>query len=246
MSPLPAGVRAVLLDIEGTTTTLSFVTHVLFPYARAHLRAYLEEHAETEHHARLIDRLAAEHHAALGAGDPPPQWVGAPPALRLASAARFADWLMSRDSKSTPLKELQGLIWERGYQSGALAGEVFPDVPRALRRWQADGVSASIYSSGSVLAQQLLFRHSVAGDLTPLLHRHFDTSVGGKRDAESYRRIAHRLEQPAAAVLFLSDVPGELDAAREAQLSTCLVARPGNAPLPDTTCYRVVRTFDEL
>jgi enolase-phosphatase E1 len=246
VSPLPPGVRAVLLDIEGTTTPLTFVTEVLFPYARVNVRAYLERHAAADDHARLFESLAREHHAADSRGDVPPPWVDSSPSLRSASAAAFADWLMDRDSKSTPLKELQGLLWEQGYRTGALVGEVFPDVATALRRWRANGVSASVYSSGSVLAQQLLFQHSSAGDLTPLLHRHFDTTVGAKRDAESYRRIARLLERPADAMLFLSDVPGELDAAREAGLATCLVVRPGNAPVTEPERYLVVRSFDDL
>ena len=142
---------------------------------------------------------------------------------------------MDRDRKSTPLKILQGKLWEGGYQRGELVGEVFTDVPRALARWQAEGVQVGIFSSGSVLAQQLLFRHSSAGDLTPFLRWYFDTTTGKKADSDSYHRIAAAMNMLPESIVFLSDIVAELDAARDAGLPTRLSIRPGNAPPPSGT-----------
>jgi enolase-phosphatase E1 len=246
VSPRPAGVGAVLLDIEGTTTPLAFVTQVLFPYARAHLRSHLDQHAASELHMSLLARLRQEHQVSLERDEAPPAWTDGPAGARVASAVAFADWLMDRDRKSTPLKELQGLIWEDGYQRGALLGQVFPDVPQALRRWRHQQLQACIYSSGSVLAQRLLFRYSSAGDLTPLLHSFFDTNIGAKIESGSYRRIAQHLGRPAGTILFLSDAPRELDAARDAGMHVRLVIRPGNAPLSGGEEYSAVHGLDEI
>jgi enolase-phosphatase E1 len=153
---------------------------------------------------------------------------------------------MDGGSKSTGLKELQGRIWEEGYRRGDLVAEVFPDVPRALARWRDRGIPVGIFSSGSVLAQQLLFRHTEAGDLTPFLRWYFDTHIGPKRDPESYRRIAGEAGHPAGAMLFVSDVSAELDAARDAGMQVRLAIRPGNPEQPGVDQYAVVTTFDEL
>ena len=228
-------IRAVLLDIEGTTTPISFVYEVLFPYARRHLRRYVEQHAASPEHAPLYDRLRDEHASDRAAAE------GVPPSI-----LAYLEWLMDRDRKSTALKSLQGLIWEEGYRSGDLVGEVFADVPAALARWGAQRIDAGIFSSGSVLAQQLLFRHSSAGDLTPLLRWHFDTTTGPKTDPESYRRIAAAMGIPAASVLFVSDIAAELDAARTAGMQTRLSIRPGNRPPPPGHGHTEIRTFDEL
>jgi enolase-phosphatase E1 len=154
--------------------------------------------------------------------------------------------LMAQDSKSTALKEVQGLIWEQGYLSGELVGEVFDDVLPALRRWRQQGIEAGIFSSGSVLAQKLLFRHSSSGDLTRFIRWHFDTTTGPKADPESYRRIASRIGAPPATVLFASDVVSELDAALEAGMQTVLCIRPGNKELPAGHSHPVIHSFDEL
>ena len=141
---------------------------------------------------------------------------------------------------------LQGRIWEQGYAAGELVGEVFDDVPPALKRWREQGIGVGIFSSGSVLAQRLLFRHSTAGDLTSLLSWHFDTTVGAKTEAESYRRIASRIDVPASTVLFVSDVVAELDAARDAGMQTALCLRPGNPNQPGEHSHPAVRDFREL
>ena len=201
--------RAILLDVEGTTTPIDFVYGRLFPYARNHLRRYLDANG------------------------------------RSAEFGRF-DALMNQDSKDSDLKELQGCIWEEGYRSGELAGEIFDDVPRALKRWQDERIGVGVFSSGSVLAQKLLFRHSSAGDLTPFLEWHFDTAVGPKTDAKSYERIAALIGMPPSRITFVSDLVRELDAAYAAGLHTALSLRPGNSAQPDGHRHPVIRSFDEL
>lgn len=243
-APAPSGIRAILLDIEGTTTPIAFVFETLFPYARAHLRDHLDTHAASSEYGALLDRLREEHHADSGEGVPP--WHDTSAAERRQSAVRYCDWLMDRDRKSTALKDLQGRIWEEGYARGELVGQVFPDVPPALERWHQAGIQTGIFSSGSVRAQQLLFRHSSAGDLTRFLRWYFDTTTGAKSDPASYRRILAEMTLPPAAVLFVSDVTSELDAAGRAGLRTRLAMRPGNPPQPRERAHRPIRTFGEL
>jgi 2,3-diketo-5-methylthio-1-phosphopentane phosphatase len=244
--PEAASAGAILLDIEGTTTPLAFVTDVLFPYARKHLRSHIEEHAGAAGYTELVAALRAEHASAHAGGDVVPGWPDEPQPARLAAVAGFVEWLMDRDRKSTPLKELQGRIWEEGFRRGELVGEVFPDVAPALERWRNDGVYVGIYSSGSALAQRLLFGHSSAGDLTGFLQGYFDTRMGPKVDSDSYRRIASAIGLPAGDVTFLSDVTRELDAARAAGMQVRLVVRPGNTPVPPDHGYMVIRSFEEL
>ena len=242
----PTRIEAILLDIEGTTTPIAFVVDVLFPYARTHLRRHLEELAASPVHASLLDQLRTERAGDQRAGEPVPAWVDTPPAARLESAASYAEWLMDRDRKSTPLKILQGTLWEEGYRRGELVGAVFADVPPALARWHAAGVQVGIFSSGSVLAQQLLFRHSSAGDLTPFLRWFFDTTTGKKADRDSYQRIASAMNVRPESIVFVSDVVVELDAARDAGLSTRLSIRPGNAPPPLLHDHPAIQTFGEI
>ena len=242
----PAGVQAFLLDVEGTTTPIAFVVEKLVLYARAHLRHYVEPNATAPEYARLFELLREEHARDREAGQPVPAWVDTPMAARLASVVGYLEWLMDGDRKSTALKDLQGRVWEEGYRLGELQGDVFADVPRALERWRAQRLAIGIFSSGSVLAQQLLFRHSTAGDLTGHLRWYFDTTIGGKMEADSYRRIAAAMAIPPQAVLFISDAVRELDAARAAGMQTRLSVRPGNAPPPDGPGHAVVRTFDDV
>jgi enolase-phosphatase E1 len=213
-----AAVRAVLLDIEGTTTPLTFVHDVLFPYARRRLKDYLRDMRDAPETGEVARLLTAEHAADLIRAERPPALISGRDDDALASLAIYAEWLMDRDRKSPGLKLLQGLIWQRGYQDGVLRGQVFPDVPAAIRRWRAAGTDVAIYSSGSELAQRLLFASTPQGDLTPLLCGFFDTRVGPKTSADSYRRIAGALGRQPDEILFISDSPAELDAARAAGL----------------------------
>lgn len=233
------GVRALLLDIEGTTTPIEFVTRVLFPYARAHAFDFLERHAGEAGVRDDVASLAAEHADDARAGCGPPPWSGTEQ-----SVVAYVHFLMDQDRKSTGLKSLQGRIWQEGYASGALRGEVFADVPPAFQRWRRQGRAVAIFSSGSVLAQKLLFAHSTAGDLTGAIRAFFDTTTGPKREPESYRRIAEALEMAPGAALFLSDVGAELDAARAAGLRTALCVR-GQAR-PEAAAHPVVTTFDAV
>jgi enolase-phosphatase E1 len=234
---------AVLLDVEGTTTSVSFVYDVLFPFARARLDAFLSSRGASDPLVREdVARLADERRAEAEPGAP--EWRDATPEAVAVSAAAYAAWLMDRDRKSTGLKSLQGRIWEEGYRTGEIAGHVYPDVRPALERWRAEGRAVAIFSSGSVLAQRLLFAHTPEGDLTPWIAAHFDTTTGPKREAESYRRIAGTLGVAPASVLFVSDVAAELDAARAAGLHTALCVRSGEPP--PAADHPVVRTLDGL
>jgi enolase-phosphatase E1 len=238
----PPGVRVVLLDVEGTTTAVAFVHDVLFPYARARLGEFLRTAATKPSIRDDVAMLFGEWRAEKEPGAP--GWRQDTGDQVLASAAAYAAWLMDRDRKSTALKSIQGQIWEGGYRSGQIRSHVYPDVRPALERCRARGRSIAIYSSGSVLAQRLLFAHTTEGDLTPLIDDFFDTTTGPKREAESYRRIADALRVAPASVLFVSDVAAELDAARAAGLRTALCLR-SSAP-PAAAEHPVLRTFDEL
>jgi enolase-phosphatase E1 len=241
----PRGVRAVLLDIEGTTTPMAFVHEVLFPFARTRLAEYLSGHWREPGTDEIREKLADEHAADRARGEQPPVLVTADETDAVRSAAAYAAWLMDRDRKSPGLKQLQGLIWEDGYRAGALRGQVFADVPAAIRRWAAAGVRIGIYSSGSEQAQRRLFESTEHGDLTPVIEAFFDTAVGAKVEAPSYGRIAAALNCPSSQILFVSDVPKELTAAREAGMAVALSLRPGNPPV-DVTGFETVRTFDEI
>jgi enolase-phosphatase E1 len=234
-------VRAILLDIEGTTTPVAFVYEVLFPFARQHLRSYLRDPAHRETVCDVLARLRVEWDGDAAARAALPAWREADPE----SAAAYVDWLMARDVKSPALKLLQGHIWEGGYRSGALRGQVFPDVPPAFARWRGEGVTVAIYSSGSVLAQQLLFGATAAGDLTSFISAFFDTGVGAKRRPDSYRTIAAALQCAGAHILFVSDTPAELDAARTAGFQVALAVRPGNQPV-DYPEADTIRTFEQI
>ena len=210
--------RGLLLDVEGTTTSISFVYETLFPYARQKLRAFLQEHATDPEVIEASLAIVRETGAASLAEFQRQRLE--PNALEKEVLRR-----MDADDKSTGLKQLQGLIWRAGYERGELRGHVYPDVPVAFKAWAAQGADIRIYSSGSVEAQRLLFSHSTAGSLESYLRGHYDTRIGGKRSAESYGRIVNDIGREASAVLFFSDVVEELDAAREAGLATVLVRR---------------------
>lgn len=228
-------VRGILLDIEGTTTPIAFVHDVLFSYARDHVREFLPANADTEDVRADVALLRDEHADDVKQNRNPPALV-----------ADYVEWLIEHDRKSTGLKSLQGKIWRQGYQDGSLKAQVFPDVAPAFERWRQRGLSINIFSSGSVLAQKLLFAHTEAGDLTTFIDDYFDTNVGKKGDAESYRRIAEKMKFPAGEILFVSDVIEELNAAHEAGMKTVLSIREGNAPQNNDKQYPLVYSFDHI
>ena len=222
--------RAYLLDIEGTTTPVDFVYQTLFPLARRALPEYVHNSllapaaaATLFGDARL---LVEEYEADLAAAQSPPPWEDRPAP---AGMLPYLLWLMDHDRKSRGLKAIQGRIWEAGYRNGSVLGAIYPDVEPAIRRWRSHGAQVFIFSSGSVLAQKLLFAHLPSGDLTSLLDGHFDTEVGGKRDAQSYTTIAERIGVPAEEILFLSDTREEIAAAQAAKMAATLVRRDSGA-----------------
>lgn len=240
MTLLDDRVRTVLLDIEGTTTPIAFVHEVLFTYARDHVKEFLAGNLNSDEVRADIALLRAEHAADVSNNEQPPKLSDDH------SIAAYVEWLIARDRKSTGLKSLQGKIWRQGYLDGSLKSQVYPDVAPALQRWRAKGLSINIFSSGSVLAQQLLFAHTDTGDLTKFIDNYFDTIVGKKGEAESYRRIAAALSVDASEVLFVSDVTAELGAAKEAGMETLLSIRPGNLSQANADRYTVIRGFDEI
>lgn len=232
-------IKAVVTDIEGTTSSLAFVKDVLFPYARDRIAAFVHTHGRDPAVQALLAearRLAGQ---ALDEG---------------AIVAQLIRWI-DQDRKLTPLKALQGMIWEEGYRRGDFRGHVYEDAARRLREWHDRGLALYVFSSGSVQAQKLLFGHSICGDLTPLFSDYFDTTIGVKKEPAAYRAIAAHIGLDPGEILFLSDIREELDAARAAGLHTCWLVRaaPGGgaagasagAPPPETP-HPVARDFDQV
>jgi enolase-phosphatase E1 len=221
-------ITAIVTDIEGTTSSLSFVKEVLFPYARAHIAEFVRNHAGDFEVRQLLSDVSKEAGRELDAEQ---------------TLAQLIEWI-DQDKKVTPLKALQGLIWEEGYRKGAFTGHVYEDAERNLKAWKARGLNLYIYSSGSVHAQKLLFSHTEYGDLTPWFSGYFDTRIGGKREVESYRRIAGELQMLPENLLFLSDIKEELDAAKQAGFHTAWLIRDGN---PDPVAeHRQAQDFDQI
>jgi enolase-phosphatase E1 len=227
----------VLLDIEGTTCPVSFVAEVLFPYARQALGPYLQRHGTEPAVAALLQEVEAAWRQ-----DPHPEAQ----ALRTAGdLVAYMEWLIDHDIKLTPLKDLQGRIWADGYGSGAITAPLFADVAEALRRWHGTGLQLAVYSSGSVPAQQLLYRHSDSGDLSGLFDHWFDTRVGAKQQPESYRQIAKAMGVEPSGVLFISDALAELEAAHGAGMAVLLSDRPGN-PNRDSGPFERISDYSQL
>ncbi len=208
--------QAILTDIEGTTSSISFVKDVLFPYARRALPTFVREHGNHPQVRHWLNQVADE----IG--------EDVDDATLVATLQRWID----EDRKHTALKALQGMIWEDGYRTADFTAHIYPDAAEHLRAWQAEGIPLYVYSSGSVPAQKLFFAHSDAGDLSPLVSGWFDTEIGGKRESASYRRIAENLGLAPGDILFLSDVVEELDAATRAGMRTALIDRLEDYPTP--------------
>jgi enolase-phosphatase E1 len=224
-----------LLDIEGTVAPIDFVYQTLFPYARQRIPTFLAQPLDLELRDAM-ESLSVERQREVDTNGVP------------ADNAGYLLWLMDRDRKSGPVKIVQGRIWQQGYESGNLVSELFPDVPNALRRWTSAGQRVAIFSSGSILAQRLVFRHTRFGDLTRFIDAYFDTSTGPKRDPASYRAIAARLETSLGEIQFFSDVIEELDAAARAEMQTVVTFRPGNREIaPEVLAtHSAIRSFDEI
>ncbi|MGR8941459.1 MAG: acireductone synthase [Gammaproteobacteria bacterium] len=221
-------IKAIITDIEGTTSSLSFVKDVLFPYARAHIAAFVRNHADDPEVQQLLADVSREAGRVLDVEQ---------------TIAQLIEWI-DQDKKVTPLKALQGLIWDEGYRQGAFTGHIYADAAKNLQAWQASGLRLYVYSSGSVHAQKLLFAHTEYGDLTPWFSGYFDTRIGGKREVDSYRHIANALRMPPENLLFLSDIKEELDAAKQAGFHTIWLVRDGN---PDPQAEHVqAPDFDHI
>jgi enolase-phosphatase E1 len=238
-------IHIILLDIEGTTTPVDFVYQTLFPYASRKLEPFLREHFREPEIKSLIQQLRMQHHIDEQEGLQPSAWMDENEELLLRSGIAYCQWLIARDSKYAALKSLQGRIWQGGYASGDLHGRVYPDVPPAFERWRRQNREICIYSSGSVLAQQLLFRSIDSGDLTPQITTFFDTRVGSKTEIESYRKIAESLLRNPCDFVFISDTVKEVEAARESGMQSILCNRNADTTqLPQGTT--VIYSFDEI
>jgi enolase-phosphatase E1 len=238
-------VRVILLDIEGTTTPVDFVTKTLFPYASRKLEPFLRENGGNPDIYSLMEELHKECDQELQNGQTPPAWRDDSQEARLRSYVACGQWLIARDSKSTPLKSLEGKIWQRGYQSGELKGEVYADVPQAFERWKRQNRIICIYSSGSALAQRMLFQSTTFGDLTPHISLYFDTRVGAKGEADSYRRIACSFACRPEVFLFITDAAKEVEAARSAGMHVVRCERTANSIAPAAT-EEVIRDFNNI
>jgi enolase-phosphatase E1 len=219
-------IRTLLTDIEGTTSSISFVKEVLFPYAREKLRDFIRKNGEASDVRELIEEAKR-----LAGGDPDDGQI----------CDQMIRWI-DEDQKIPPLKALQGMIWREGYEKREFYGHIYEDAFRNLKRWHGAGIRLYIYSSGSVPAQHLLFGHTEYGDLTPLFSGYFDTRIGQKRESSSYTAIAQQIGPPHS-ILFLSDVREELDAARAAGLRTTQIVRPGTEP---AGTHRMALSFDGI
>ncbi|WP_432742882.1 acireductone synthase [Methylobacter sp. G7] len=221
-------IKAIVTDIEGTTSSILFVKDVLFPYARTNLPGFIRSHENESQVKTLLEDVCKEVDSKLSIEQ---------------IIAQLIQWL-DEDKKVTPLKSLQGLIWEAGYRQGDFKGHLYADAAEKLKEWKANGLDLYVYSSGSVYAQKLLFAHTEYGDLTPLFSGYFDTHIGGKKEQQSYRNIAAQLAIPANQLLFLSDIKEELDAAKAAGFETIWLTRD-NAPDPQAE-HRQVNSFDQI
>lgn len=221
-------IRAVLLDIEGTTSSIDFVHKVLFPYASHELPNFIRRNCRSAEVAALLDDVRAEADASDAS---------------IEEVIGLLDQWIKEDRKATPLKALQGMVWKNGYENGDFKGHVYPDTAPNLRKWADAGLRLYIYSSGSVEAQKLIFGHSDAGDLRPLISGYFDTRTGHKREPASYRRISESIGLPAGQVLFLSDVAAELDAAAETGMQTTQLLRDAKV---ERGAHPAVEDFDSI
>ncbi|XP_075222616.1 enolase-phosphatase E1 [Lycorma delicatula] len=249
---LQFNVSTVIVDIEGTTTSINFVKDTLFPYVREHLEEYIKTNwAEKELQEDItLLRVQAVKDKADGVEGVVEIPEGEDDDVKSALVKNIL-WQMDNDRKTKALKEIQGHIWRNGYSSGKLIGHVFDDVKDCLKSWTEAGKKIYVYSSGSVEAQKLLFSNTKEGDLLSVFSGHFDTNIGAKTESSSYTKILENLTETisgAKDVLFLTDVPKEAQAAKDAGMQAVIVSREGNAPLTDDTkeTFPVVYSFSDL
>ncbi len=233
--------QVILLDIEGTTTPIDYVVEILFPFAQAYVESFLEAHPQDQAVEADLMGLRQDYEADVALGLSVPEWKDG----SMIAAVAYINHLIAIDRKSTGLKSLQGKIWEQGYQDGRLRSQVFSDVKKAFVRWKSAGKQLFIFSSGSVQAQQLLFRYTDVGDLTGFLSGYFDTKTGSKKEVDSYRKIAQAIGVPCSKILFISDVTAELRAAQAAGMETLFSLRPGNRS-SDSEGFPVCQDFDSI
>lgn len=221
-------IKAIVTDIEGTTSSLSFVKDVLFPYARKYIAEFIHRNADDPSVVSLLNDVRREAGADLDLDG---------------IAAKLIQWI-DEDKKITPLKALQGMIWEAGYKSGDFKGHIYKDAYDCLELWHKEGIKLYVYSSGSVHAQKLLFGYTEYGDLNRLFSGYFDTRIGAKSETDSYSNIIKEIDVEAGDCLFLSDIKAELDAARHAGLQTCWLVREG--PIDENAHHRQVSNFHDI
>lgn len=237
----------LLLDIEGTTCPVSFVAEVLFPFARGALPGYLARHGHTPDVAALVQAVeeAWRHDTNPEAQALLTQAASEADETAAQRVVPYLQWLIDSDIKLTALKDLQGRVWADGYGNGTITAPLFDDVAEALGRWHRQGMVLAVYSSGSVPAQQLLYRHSQHGDLSSLFSHWFDTRIGAKQHTESYTQIAGAMGVKPQQVLFISDALPELEAAHGAGMAVLLSDRPGN-PNRDSGPFERISDYSQL
>ena len=230
-----------LLDIEGTTSSIDFVHQTMFPFARERVANFVRSNRDSELLNGCVEQLAKDL-------DQPSveSWLGGDAETNEQTIIDAVIDMIDDDVKATGLKQLQGIIWKEGFHSGELVAHLYPDSAPAMQRWKNTGLDLRIYSSGSIAAQKLFFGHSVAGDLLPLFSAHYDTTTGPKKEAASYEKIVADTAVAADRIVFISDVPAELDAAKEAGLQTVLSLRPGNVPVENQSRYQAIESFETL
>jgi enolase-phosphatase E1 len=222
-------IKAIVTDIEGTTSAIDFVHQVLFPYSTKALPDYVRQHAQQTEIAAIIAQVKAE----IKQADADLEVI----------ITTLLDWI-ARDQKITPLKTLQGFIWETGFKNNHFQGHLYQDAYLNLKQWQQAGIKLYVFSSGSIKAQKLLFGYSQYGDLTYLFEGYFDTQVGNKKTVTAYQNIQKAIALPASEILFLSDVIAELDAAKTVGYHTLLLDREKN--IDNTQGHNVVSDFDAI
>ena len=239
----PMQLDVLLLDIEGTITPIDFVYETLFPFARRHIREYIEQNQDAQSDQEDLTQLKIQYRIDTENGLTPPRWEDS--SFDSLAIERYVHWLMDHDRKVAPLKSLQGKVWKSGYETGMLRGRVFADVLPAFQLLQRMKKPIYLFSSGSVLAQQLLISYSESGDLSQYINGYFDTTTGSKGEPQSYETIAANIGVKASNMLFISDVVDELDAAKQIGMQVLLARRPGNSHQRESL-HTHIETFDEL